>query len=304
MMVSNRGSLLGLVRWQQHSVVLFAATAGLVVALRELLGWEWLAIPAVPVAVIGGALGIFVSFRTNAAYARWWEGRQLWGRLINLSRMFVSQVTTYLPRGEDGAESPLSRELVLRHVLYVHVLRCLLRDQDPWSDEDVRRFSTEAQRAALAKETNATHALLHAQLEAVTREADEGRLTPLRLDALDRTIGGLLDVQGGCERIKRTPMPRGYGFFADQLVRLFGILFPLAIVDELWILVIPLNVLVCLSFMMISEVGRVLEDPFTMFWNGLPLSALSRTIESNLRQRIGERDVLPMLKPDADGILM
>jgi ion channel-forming bestrophin family protein len=72
MMVSNKGSVLRLIQWQQRSVVLFAASAGLVIALRELLGWEWLAIPAVPVAVVGGALGIFVSFRTNAAYARWW----------------------------------------------------------------------------------------------------------------------------------------------------------------------------------------------------------------------------------------
>ncbi|MDQ3034290.1 MAG: hypothetical protein M3Y87_17920 [Myxococcota bacterium] len=304
MMVGNRGSLVGLIRWQQHSVVLFATSAALVIALRELLGWHWLRIPPVPVAVVGGALGIFVSFRTNAAYARWWEGRQLWGRLINLSRMFSSQVMAYLPNAQDGSPSPLQRALIERQVLYVHVLRCLLRDQSAWADDDVQRFSTESLRTELARETNPTHALAHAHLTELAREADEGRLAPLRMDALDRTINGLLDVQGGCERIKRTPMPRGYGFFADQLIRAFGIMFPLAIAEELWITVIPLNILVCLAFMMISEVGRVLEDPFTMFWNGLPLSALSRTIESNLRQRIGDPDVLPMHQPDANGILM
>ena len=115
---------------------------------------------------------------------------------------------------------------------------------------------------------------------------------------------GLLDVQGGCERIKRTPMPRGYSYFADQLIRTFGVLFPLAIAQDLWVMAIPINVLVCLAFLMISEVGRVLEDPFTMFWNGLPLSALTRTIESNLQQRLGDRDVRPLLKADQNGILM
>lgn len=304
MIVSARVSVLGLLSWQRRSAVFFTVAAAAVIALRELAGWHWLRIPAVPVAVLGGALGIFVSFRTNAAYQRWWEGRQLWGRLINLSRMFSSQVMAYLPRGEGGAASAEQRALIDRHVLYVHVLRCLLRDQVPWSDEEVKRFASEDELASLARETNATHAIAHRQLLAVAAAADEGRLTPLRLDALDRTIAGFLDVQGGCERIKRTPMPRGYGYFAEMLIRIFGVLFPLAIAEDLWITVVPVNLVVCFGFLMISEVGRVLEDPFTMFWNGLPLSALSRTIESNLLQRAGEVDVRPMLKPDADGILM
>ncbi|UJR82384.1 bestrophin family protein [Sandaracinus amylolyticus] len=304
MIVGTQGSLLGMLRWQQHSVVLFAASAGLVIALREVLGWHWLRIPSVPVAIVGGALGIFVSFRTNAAYARWWEGRQLWGRLINVSRMFCSQVLAYLPRAENGAPSALQRRLIERHVLYVHVLRCLLRDQVPWSDDDVVRFSDAPTRESLSHETNATHALLDRQLAELAREADEGRLAPLRMDALDRSIAALLDVQGGCERIKRTPMPRGYGYFAEQLIRAFGVLFPMAIAEELWVMAIPINVLVCLAFMMISEVGRVLEDPFTLFWNALPLSALTRTIESNVRQRLGDEDIRPMLRPDGNGVLM
>ena len=73
--------------------------------------------------------------------------------------------------------------------------------------------------------------------------------------------------------------------------------------DLSWV-TIPMNVLVCMSFALISEAGRVLEDPFNEFWNGLPLSALSTTIELNLRQRLGEKDVPPLPKPDAKGILM
>ena len=66
--------------------MLFAVSATIVWALYGPLGYRWLKMPPIPVAVVGGALGIFVSFRTNAAYARWWEGRQLWGRLVNNSR--------------------------------------------------------------------------------------------------------------------------------------------------------------------------------------------------------------------------
>lgn len=74
---------------------LFTVSEALVVLLHVVVGLRWLRVPSLPVAVVGGALGIFVSFRTNAAYARWWEGRQLWGRLINNSRLFATQVLTY-----------------------------------------------------------------------------------------------------------------------------------------------------------------------------------------------------------------
>lgn len=84
----------------------------------------------------------------------------------------------------------------------------------------------------------------------------------------------------------------------------FSVLFPLAVVDDLAWLTVPLTILVCLSFTMISETGRVLEDPFTMFWPALPLSALSRTIEVNLRQRLGDPELPPLLQPNARGILM
>lgn len=293
MIVGTRGSVWGLLRWQLRSVLLFGIAASLVVLLHTVLGVRWLKLPPIPVAVVGGALGIFVSFRTNAAYARWWEGRQLWGRLVNTSRVFATQVLTYLPASDT------QRALIERQILYVHVLRCLLREQDPWVDPEVLRFSTAEERAELARESNATHAILHKQHATITPISPE-----LRLEAFDRTLNALLDVQGGCERIKRTPMPRIYGLFSEQLARAYGVLFPLAIVAETSYATIPINILVCIAFVMISEVGRVLEDPFTLFFNGLPLSALSRTIENNLRQRLGDTALEPMLQPDDRGVLM
>jgi ion channel-forming bestrophin family protein len=295
MIVGNRGSIWGLLVWQWKAVVLFASCATVAVVLHKIAGLGWVKLPSIPIAVVGGALGIFVSFRTNAAYARWWEGRQLWGRLINLSRMFATQVLTYV------SDSSKHRALIERHILYVNVLRCLLREQDPWADAEVQRFAGDFPRAA---DSNLTHAIIHTQLAALVAEADAGKLRDLRLDAFDRTINGLLDVQGGCERIKRTPMPRLYGLLSEQLTKAFGILFPFAVVAELGWATIPLNILVCTGFMMISEVGRILEDPFTMFWNGLPLSALSRTIENNLRQRLGDTALEPMLQPNDRGVLM
>ncbi|MCA9683030.1 MAG: hypothetical protein KC457_12595 [Myxococcales bacterium] len=314
MFVDYRGSILGLIGWQWRSVLLFTLASTLVVAAEHFLvdHIEHVLLPVTPVAVVGGAIGIFVSFRTNSAYARWWEGRKLWGRLINSSRHFCSQVLLYLPGSGEGAEqspplpSELQRDLVRRHVAYVHALRALLREQKLGEDQDFSAFLEPREAERIVAESNPTHALLHTQMQLLVAENQAGRLDSLRLQSFDATIRALLDIQGGCERIKKTPFPRGYGFIADRLIHAYGLLLPLALVGTIendWI-AIPITLLVCLSFLLISEVGRVLEDPFTMFWPALPLSALSKTIEINLRQRLGDANLPPMPKVDARGILM
>lgn len=300
MMVSNKGSVLRLMQWQWRAVLLFLGSgllAGVVWTLVPAL--HWLVLPMSPLAVVGAALGIFVSFRTNSAYARWWEGRILWGRLINVSRLFCTQVLCYLPA--DAQE--LRRRLVHRHAAYVHALRCLLRQQDPLADAEFLR-STPDDPERYRGQSNITHAILHQQAVELVAEVDAGRLGELRMQRLDHSLEEMLAVQGGCERIKKTPMPRGYGFIAERLIWSYGILFPFAVVEEVGWLVVPINVLVCLSFTLISEAGRVLEDPFTLFWNGLPLQNMSMTIERNLGERLGDATLVEIPTVDARGILM
>jgi ion channel-forming bestrophin family protein len=302
MMVSNKGSVLRLMFWQWRAVLLFVGGGLFAAAVWTLVpALHWLILPMPPLAVVGAALGIFVSFRTNSAYARWWEGRQLWGRLINVSRHFCTQTLCYLPADAHA----LKERLVQRHVAYVHALRCLLRAQDPLGDADFLR-TVPGDPERYRGQSNITHALLHDQAVELVAEVDAGRLDELRMQSLDGSLEELLAVQGGCERIKKTPMPRGYGFIAERLIWSYGLLFPFAVVEEVGWLVVPINVLVCLSFTLISEAGRVLEDPFTLFWNGLALQNMSMTIERNLGERLGKpRDALVEIPGvDARGILM
>lgn len=303
MIVGTRGSVLRLLYWQWRAVALFTLAAAATTAAYQ-LGLTGFRLPAAPIAVVGGALGIFVSFRTNNAYARWWEGRQLWGRLINSSRHFATQVLTYVQEAPEVDLGATRRELLERHIAYVHALRCALRQQPILADEHVRRVLPEPARAELGAERNIPYALLHRQAERLEALSSRGALNPYRLQSLDNTIGNLLDVQGGCERIKNTPMPRGYGFIGERLIWAYALLFPFAVVQDLGWATIPISALVCLSFSLISEAGRVLEDPFNMYWNGLPLSALSTTIEINLRQRLGDADVPRNPEPTPHGVLM
>lgn len=308
MIVTKNASIFRVLAWQWKSLAFFFVSASLALGLFYLVKANgealpaWIALPTLPIGVVGGALGIFVSFRTNSAYDRWWEGRKLWGRLINTSRHLSSQLKSYV----HPLDAEVAHFAVIRQAAYVDTLRIGLRQQSLVDDPDLNRLLGEDAVKKLAGESNPTHALLQHHMEDFTalarRESDA--LAPLRMQDLDESIRHLLDIQGGCERIKKTPLPRGYGYFAERLIQLYAILLPLAIVEQMGWATIPVSIIVCLSFTLISEAGRVLEDPFNMFYNALPLTQMSRMIETNIRQRFGDTDMPPIPGPTEGGLLM
>jgi putative membrane protein len=284
--------------WQRTTTALClfsAALIGFLDAFQYIP--EWFSFPSFPLAVVGGALGIFVSFRTNSAYQRWWEGRKLWGRMINTSRHLCTQSITYLPK-ECAVES------VHRHIAYVHVLRCGLRNQDSFTDKHVLSGMQEIERQNLVGSTNLNHALLNRQMELYSRLNKQETINNFEMQSLDESVRHLLDIQGGCERIKKTPFPPVYGFLATRLTQLYAILLPLTLVHDIHLWIVPVNLVICMSFQLINEVGRVLENPFTTFWPALPLSAMSVTIERNLRQALEEESLPPAHQPIRDGTVL
>jgi len=301
--VEYHRSVLTLLTWQWRAVLTYVGLATLIVVAHEHLGKTWLAVPALPLTVLGAAIGIFVSFRTNSCYDRWWEGRRLWGQLVNTSRHFASQVLEYAePLGPEIRA--LQSAMVRRHIAYVHTLRCTLRDEEPTRDTDVPRYLDTTEFATLADEPNPNHALVHLQIRDIAQLARLGAVDGLRLQQLDRSIAVLLDVQGGCERIKKTPFPQSYGFVATKLIGAYILMLPLGLVDRVQWLAIPISVLVCLAFRLIDEVGDVLEDPFTAQPMALPLQAISTGIEIDLCKRLGVEPLPEPPKPDSRGVLM
>lgn len=289
-----------LLRWQLRNIAIFTSLSVAVVVAERETGEVAGLLPDAPVTILGAAIGIYVSFRTNAAYDRWWEGRKLWGQLVNTSRHFTQQVLSYLPADQMRTQT---RELILHQALYVHALRCELRGDSLHEDPDIQRLAAEAEVTVDPTHPTLTTRLLRQQLRALAKLSNEGVLDNRRLQSLDQTFAVLLDVQGGCERIRNTPLPPSYARIAELLIRTHAVLLPLAIIDDLHWLAIPVSIVVCLAFKLISEVGRVLEDPFTKAWDALPLHSLSRNIERNLRDAIGDEPP-PSLRPDRKGIVM
>jgi putative membrane protein len=225
MFVTYQGTFVGLMAWQWRMVLLFLSTSCAVAATKQWAPQYLVMLPPLPLTVVGSAIGIFVSFRTNSAYQRWWEGRQLWGRLINTSRHLVLQLTRY------AGFTDVVKAGVRDQVGYVHVFRCRLRQQDLRADAAVRGYFSAEDLERLHADPNACVAPVDRQMERVVRLHREGALDAMQLRSLDETLRQLLDVQGGCERIKNTPFPRGYGYIADRLIRAYAVLFPAGIVD-------------------------------------------------------------------------
>jgi ion channel-forming bestrophin family protein len=258
------------------------------------LGWRWLSIPQTPLSIFGGVLGVVAGFRNASAYARWWEARTIWGAIVNNSRTFAREVLSMVhpAEGEACSEAEICetrQELITLQIAYVHALRNALRGSAPW--EDLATLIPDAGIARLRLHDNVPLAIQQRIASIIAECHRRGWIDDMRWAMLDRTLTNLMDCQGASERIKNTPMPRLYDVFIHLFIGLYCLLLPLGMVSSLRLLTPVGSTLVCFVFMVLDQLGRDLESPFENQANDIPLSAISRTIEINLRQQMGETDV-------------
>ena len=274
-----------------------------VVAAYKVLHWDWVAMPHIPLALFGSAIGIIVAFRNQSSYARWWDARTLWGAVINNSRSWARQVTTLmmpLSDAEAGELKTVQRRLVYYQIAYMHALRQHLRGLEPWTE--LVPLLSEQELSELRDEKNVPLAIQQ-QMGVLLRECQlRGWIDMMHWRALDANLDDLVDAQGGSERIKNTPMPKQYDYFPHLFVQIYCLLLPLALVFNMgWYT--PLgSTLVGFIFLALDKIGRDLEDPFENTIYDVPLTAITTTIEVNLRQLLGET-ALPEAKKPVRGVL-
>lgn len=268
---------------------------------------QWLNISATPLTVVGAALSIFIGFRNNTVYDRWWEGRTLWGGLINQSRTFARQVMTFgrytSEHGDKEAMQAWQKEVILRHIAYVHAFRIHLRDDAQTGPLSAEPFLSAEELSEHRQAHNVPCAILHRQGLELHDAWRRGWIQDFHLNALDATLTELTNIQGGCERIKNTPLPPVYTYLAYRIVVTFCCLVPLALVSDLHYFTPFVSLLISFAFLVLNRISQLLETPFATRVNDLPLTAMSRTIEIDLRERIGVGPIPEPIKP-VDGILL
>jgi ion channel-forming bestrophin family protein len=296
---------------QLNRLVTYVGTPLLVLVLYDLavvvaykvLHWNWVALPHIPLSLFGSAIGIIVAFRNQSAYARWWEARTLWGGIVNNSRSLARQVTTVMmPLSDAEAEElkVVQRRLVYHQIGYAYALRQYLRGLEPW--ELLKPLLSKQELSELREERNVPLAIQQ-QMGRLLRECQvRGWIDIAHWRALDGSLDDLIDAQGGTERIKNTPMPKQYDYFPQLFVQMYCVMLPLALVMTMgWYT--PLgSTLVGFIFLALDKIGRDLEYPFDNTIYDVPMTALTTTIEANLRQLLGET-VLPVATTPVHGVL-
>lgn len=252
--------------------------------------------PSLPLALFGSALALFLSFRVTSAYQRWWEGRILWGSMINASRSLARAARSFLSEAE---EQDLRRTIVLRQVAYVNALRCQLRRQPP--EPEIARFLNESDAADVVSHTNIANAVLDGTGERIDQGRRNGWIDTILQAQMETVLIDIANAQGGMERLKNTPLPNQYRFFPSFFTRLFCLLLPIGLVGTLGVATPIGSTLAGLMFLAALQIGDDLVDPFSNTSHDVPLSAMCRTIEIDLLEGLGEA-ALPPIRPE-HGIL-
>jgi len=229
--------------------------------------------------LLGFVLSLLLVFRTNTAYDRWWEGRKLWGKLVNDSRNLAIKINTVLSEDRKSIEQ-ISRYLKF----FPHFL--------------AKHLSKESTRLALAEDYSEIERSLgnHGPTDIVIhlnhklhKLKKEGKISDLDMLYFDTQISGLLDVCGGCERIKNTPIPYSYSSFIKKFIILYVLALPIAYVISLGLFVIPLTVFVYYVLMSLELIAEEIEDPFNNDENDIPMETLAQNIEKNVHQVMGKK---------------
>ena len=339
MHAGRRFTLREVLYWTRRDIFWFLFLAIVPTVLYEVVGWKWMTLPWVPIALVGTAVAFITGFKNNAAYDRLWEARQIYGAIVNTSRswaiMVLDLVTTRHANGTVTAEELRATHirLIHRHLAWLHALRFQLRQPRTWEhliksyNKEYRRWYTvdevenkledalsglispEEQARVLSKSNRATQLIAEASRD--LRELHErGLIEDFRHMELEKLLVDLYTQQGKCERIKNFPYPRQFGTLNLMFTRLFINLVPFGMLGEfakagsglVW-LTIPFSALVAWVFNMMERIGEATENPFEGSANDVPITALTRTIEIDLREMLGEQDIPKPLQPQ-NNILM
>lgn len=306
--IFNPIAVLRYMRWELAASTLLSIAVYFLYHHQHL---EKVSLPFSIAAILGSALAIFLAFRNNNSYNRWWEARTIWGSIINNSRIFARQIIANadntLASGKVNAEQieNYKKEMVYRQIAFAHALRLHLRGQKSW--EEFRHLLPKAAFEEVINKQNIPNFILFLQGKHIKEGMKSEILGAFDNISLEPTLAGFNNFQGACERIKNTPLLRQYHFFTKLFLLVFMAILPFSLISDFSkmgvpALMIPLSILVSFVFGVMGKVGEVNEDPFENRITDIPMTAMCATIERDLKEMLGEMD-LPDKKLPVNGFL-
>lgn len=340
MIVKKTLSLGAIFRFAGQHLVWLVPWMVIVTAVYQYTQWKFLAIPWLPLSLIGTAVAFYVGFKNNQSYDRVWEARQIWGAIVNNSRKLATLIKNYRSaEAVDITNTEASRkEFIFRHIGYLYQLREQLLKPTPWEHVSLRwifgslnrnrhrrvfsQFKEELEAVAnnpyLSKEeiqqlegfNNKATQLLDKQTQLLQSLYDKKAINFMQQVDLQTVLSSFYDEQGKAERIKNFPFPRQYGSFSLVFVSIFVFLLPFGIVAEfaklgegmIW-LTVPVGAIIGFVYVVMELIGDYSENPFEGLYNDIPMLAICRTIEIDLLQMFGEKNIPKPVQPKNDILL-
>lgn len=249
--------------------------------------------------VLGFAVALVLSFRTAASYDRWWEARKIWGGIVNDSRTLVRQLIGFT---DVEVITPETIKMTHYQIAWCKALRNSLRGLNPI--DELENHLTPEEIQYISKRNNKPNEILKLMEKVLHQLKKEGKIDTYQMVALDHTLKNLCDHMGKCERINNTVFPTQYRSFTHMGIVIFLLMLPYGMLYSTGPFVILISVLVSFCFSMLENIAFYMQDPFNNRDADIPMSALSRTIEINLRELIGEEVDLKPMVPGKNGVLL
>lgn len=233
--------------------------------------------------LLGFTLSLLLTFRSNSAYDRWWEGRKQWGELTNNSRTLASHLKAIL--GENHVEERLVIADYLK--IYAHTLQRHLKSEKVQRDEFESFSKTEHLKSEIKQFTSAQHqpiAIYTSLIDYVHSLYLSGKLNSQEIYHFKTELHALMNVCGACERIKNTPIPFSYSVFLKKFIFFYVMLFPLVYCVHMSYYIIPVTVFILYVLASIELIAEEIEDPFNGEANDLPTKEMSENIGKNVSE--------------------
>lgn len=252
-------------------------------------------IPEMPLAIplfLGTAISVLLSFKLNQSYERWWEARKVWGAIVNDSRNLVIQLQTLVAKGNDT----MVNKMALRQIAWCYSLGQTLRDKNP--TDNIKDFLSEEDFLAIQSHTNKPLAMLQLQARDIAELKDKQQTEVFTLVQINTTLVNLTNSMGMAERIKTTVFPITYRIFLHLIIYLFVITLSISLLDIKSYFEIPLLLILSTGFFLLEKSATEMQDPFRNHVTDIAVTAISRTIEINIKQLINYEQVPDPIKTD------
>ena len=236
-----------------------------------------------PLTLFGFVLALFLGFRNNVSYDRFWEGRKLWGALLNISRSLTRQALTLKNSKDDSSVS----EFIKLLSSFIFALKHQLRRTDPY--DDLKQRLDENKLDLIMKAKYKPIVIMRFMAEWVQKEKDQGKIDTIQQARFDENLDKLADVVGGCERIVSTPIPYSYRVLLHRTVYIYCSLLPFGLVDTLGWFMPFIVIFVAYTFVAFEAIADEIEDPFGTEANDLALNSMCNMIDETIHELAGEQ---------------